>query len=52
MDGHAVTLNNPGWESVSAGLGSIEQYSIILIVLIIIGIILLIKWMKGRRIVN
>lgn len=42
-----VILNSPGRETISAGLGPIEQYSIVLIVLIIIGIIILIK--KRRK---
>lgn len=38
-----VILNSPGRETISAGLGPIEQYGFILFVLIIIGIIILIK---------
>ena len=34
-----VILNNPSRETISAGLGPIEQYSIILVALILIGII-------------
>jgi len=34
-----VVLNNPSRETISAGLGPIEQYSITLIALIVIGII-------------
>ena len=34
-----IILNNPSRETISAGLGPIEQYSITLIALIVIGII-------------
>ena len=34
-----VVLNNPSRETISAGLGPIEQYSITLLALIVIGII-------------
>jgi len=33
-----VVLNNPSRETISAGLGPVEQYSFILVVLIFIGI--------------
>ena len=33
-----VVLNNPSRETISAGLGPVEQYSIILLALIFIGI--------------
>jgi len=41
-----ISLNNPSRETVSAGLGPVEQYGFILIVLIIIGIIILFKRKK------
>lgn len=47
-----IILNNPNWESISAGLGPIQQYSIALIALIIIGFILILlkrKWKKRKR---
>ena len=34
-----VILNNPSRETISAGLGPVEQYSITLLALIIIGIV-------------
>lgn len=34
-----VILNNPSRETISAGLGPVEQYSITLLALIIIGVI-------------
>ena len=34
----SVILNDPGRETISAGLGPIQQYSITLVALIIIGI--------------
>lgn len=46
LEGNSIILNNPNWESISAGLGPIQQYGIVLIVLIIIGITIL---MKRRR---
>jgi len=39
LNSHAVILNNPGRETISAGLGPIQQYTISLVALIIIGII-------------
>lgn len=36
---HEAVLNNPSKETVSAGLGPVEQYGISLFVLIVIGII-------------
>ena len=36
---HEVILNNPSRETISAGLGPIEQYSITLLALIFIGVI-------------
>ena len=34
-----VILNNPGRETIMAGLGPVEQYTISLVALIIIGIV-------------
>ena len=44
-----VVLNNPSKETVSAGLGPVEQYGFILITLIIIGIIILFKRKKKSK---
>ena len=41
-----VILNNPSRETISAGLGPIEQYSFILIALIIVGIII---WFSKKK---
>ena len=41
-----VILNNPSRETISAGLGSVEQYSFILIALIIVGIII---WFSKKK---
>ena len=43
---HAVADNNPGIETISAGLGPAEQYGISLIFLIIIGIMVYFKRKK------
>ena len=43
---HEVILNNPSRETISAGLGPIEQYSFILIVLIFIGVII---WFSKKK---
>jgi len=37
---HAVVQNNPGRETLTAGLGPVQQYGIVIIFLIIIGIVL------------
>ena len=44
-----VVLNNPSRETISAGLGPIEQYSITLIALIVIGIISYFNKRKKRK---
>lgn len=36
---HHVTLNNPSRETISAGLGPAEQYSVALVALIVIVIV-------------
>ncbi len=41
-----VILNNPSRETISAGLGPVEQYSFILIALIIVGIII---WFSKKK---
>ena len=41
-----VILNNPGRETLSAGLGPIEQYGVVLVVLIIAVIVYFIKRKK------
>lgn len=45
---HAV-LNNPTKETISAGLGPIEQYGIIIILLIVTGVIYFLKKRKKSR---
>ena len=42
-----VILNNPSKETISAGLGPVEQYGFILIALIIVGII--VYFIKRRK---
>ena len=44
-----VILNNPGRETLSAGLGPIEQYGVVLVVLIIVGIIIFIKRRRKNK---
>ncbi len=44
-----VILNDPGRETISAGLGPIGQYGITLLALIIIGIIVYIKRKKSKN---
>ncbi len=46
LNNHAVILNDPGRETLSAGLGPIAQYGITLVVLIIVGIIIFIRRKK------
>lgn len=41
-----VILNSPGRETISAGLGPIEQYGVVLVVLIIAVIVYFIKRKK------
>ena len=41
-----VILNNPGRETLTAGLGPIEQYSVILVILIILVIIIYLRKKK------
>ncbi len=43
---HAVVMNDPGRETISAGLGPAGQYGIILVALILIGVVLYIKRKK------
>lgn len=43
-----VILNNPGRETITAGLGPIGQYGILLAALIIIGVIVYIKRKKRK----
>ena len=43
---HAVVQNDPGVETISAGLGPAEQYGISLIFLVVIGIIAYFKRKK------
>lgn len=48
-----IILNNPSRETISAGLGPIEQYSITLIALILIGIIAyFIKRRKSKKVID
>ena len=42
----SVILNNPGRETLTAGLGPIEQYSVILVILIILVIIIYLRKKK------
>jgi len=42
-----IILNNPSRETISAGLGPVEQYGFILVVLIIVGII--IRFSKKKK---
>ena len=44
-----VILNNPGRETISAGLGPIEQYGIILIFVVVVGIVLYLIKRKGGK---
>lgn len=41
-----VILNNPGRETISAGLGPIEQYGFVLLALIVVGVIYFFKRKK------
>ena len=36
---HHATLNNPSRETLSAGLGPVEQYSVILVLLVVLVIV-------------
>ena len=47
-----VVLNNPSIETISAGLGPIEQYSITLIALIVIGIIAYFIKRKKKKVIK
>ena len=40
LNHQSVILNNPGRETLTAGLGPIEQYSVILVILIILVIVI------------
>jgi hypothetical protein len=42
-----VILNDPGRETITAGLGPIQQYGLLLLALILIGIVFYIK--KSRK---
>ena len=44
-----VIINNPGRETLSAGLGPIEQYGFVLLVLIVVGVIVYIKKKKRKK---
>lgn len=44
-----VILNNPGRETLTAGLGPIEQYSVVLVILIILVIVIFIRRRKKKN---
>lgn len=48
LNHQSVILNDPGRETISAGLGPIGQYGITLLALIIIGVIVYIKRKKRK----
>ena len=47
-----VVLNNPSKETISAGLGPVEQYGFILIALIIVGIITWFSKKKKKKVIK
>ena len=47
-----VVLNNPSRETISAGLGPVEQYGFILVVLILIGIVAYFIKKKKKKVIK
>ena len=44
-----VILNDPGRETIMAGLGPVEQYGFVLLALIVVGIIVFIRRKKRKK---